>query len=104
MKPRHKKPSLRDVGMKGWSLLRTTKPTEHSHAHDGHNHGGTPPENVPIHTIAVLLDGQVYEVLRAQDKLADIFLSNPTFVLVGEKTGQPRIGMEYKDGQFREKQ
>ena len=108
MKPRHKKPKPKEVGMKGWSLLGAIKPAKsaaHNHNHEnGHNHGGNPPEGVPIYTIAVILDGEVYEVLRAQEKLADIFLATPTFVLDEEQTGQARIGMEYKDGQFREKQ
>jgi hypothetical protein len=111
MKPRHKKPKPKDVGM-----VRTPffdlfkKPSEKQHQHNAqkpeafHDHGTPPPEGIPIYTIAVLLDGQVYEVLRAQEKLADIFLSAPKFVLVDEDTGQARIGMDYKDGKFTEKQ
>ena len=109
MKPRHKKPSKKDLGMPSLKFFDLFKKQEHSHSHTGdkavvHNHGTEPPKDVPIYTLAVILDGQVYEVLRAQSKLADIFLSSPTFVLVEESTGQAKIGMEYKDGKFTEKQ
>ncbi len=112
MRPRHKKPKPEEMGMVSKSLLRLlSKPLEvqHDHAeghsHDAeataHDHGTPPPADVPIYTIAVLLDGQVYEVLRAQEKLGDIFLANPEFVLVDEETGQAKIGMDYIDGKFK---
>lgn len=111
MKPRHKKPKPKEVGMINKSLLGLLRrPAKAAHAHGSqkstafHDHGTTPPEGIPIYTIAVLLDDEVYEVLRAQEKLADIFLANPKFILVDEETGQAKIGMDYKDGKFTEKQ
>lgn len=107
MKPRHKKPSKKELGMPSIPFFDLFKKTDHSHQQDKaviHNHGTEPPKDVPIYTLAVVLDGQVYEVLRAQSVLADIFLSKPDFVLVDDVTGKAKIGMEYKDGKFREKQ
>ncbi len=106
MKPRHKKPSKKELGMPTVPFFDLFKKKDHQHDHGSniaHNHGTEPPTGVPIYTIAVILDGKVYEVLRAQEKLADIFLSNPTFILVDEQTNQAKIGMEYKDGKFTEK-
>lgn len=110
MKPRHKKPSKKEVGMAGWGIFsknknpKTEGHKEHQAKNVVHDHGEPPPEGVPIYTIAVILDDEVYEVLRAQEKLGDIFLATPKFVLVDEETGQARIGMDYVDGKFREKQ
>ena len=99
MKPRHSRPKLRDL----------VSGNKHNHNHNGrasrgvaHNHGTEPPEGVPVYTIALVLDDRVHEVLRAQEKLADIFISGPTFILVDENTGQAKIGMNYNDGKFTE--
>lgn len=104
MKPRHKKPKPKEIGMSGsiFSFLRK-KDQDHSHQ-NGHNHSPAEPTNIPIYTIAIVLDGEVHEVLRAQDKLADLLLANSVLILVEESTGEARIGMEYVNGKFREKQ
>lgn len=100
MKPRNKKPSLNEMGFSKWPFKNPFKKEAHKD-HD-HDHGNTPPKNVEIYTIAVVLDGEVWEVLRAQEKLADLFLANPTFILVTDETGTPKIGMKYEDEQFRQ--
>lgn len=95
MKPKHKKPSRSKMGL-GLFTNPFKKPV--------HNHGDAnpAPENIEIYTVAVILDGKVWEVLRAQDRLADMFLANPTFVLVTEETGAAKIGMKYEDEEFKE--
>jgi hypothetical protein len=42
----------------------------------------------------------VYEILRAQDKLADMFLAQPTFVKFEPEDGV-HIGLLYADGEFK---
>ena len=59
------------------------------------------PENITVATIAVVLDGEVQEVIRAQDRLAALFLSEPTFIEVPETLETvPTIGWAYKNGEF----
>ena len=59
------------------------------------------PSGVVIATIAVVLDGEVQEVIRAQDRMAALFLSSPSFVEIEEsKDPKPTIGWIYKDGKF----
>lgn len=57
-----------------------------------------PPEIV-VHHLALVLDGKVVEILRAQDRLADIFLAQPEFVKF-DTTDHVHVGTEYIDGQF----
>ena len=58
------------------------------------------PENITVHHLAVILDGKVYEVIRAQDKLADMFLAQPEFVLFDPATEAVHVGVDYVDGKF----
>jgi hypothetical protein len=114
MKPRHKIPSPKEAGLvQSISFLTRIKNSfsknhEHTHPHahmpeanlhSGHNHNSEPAD-VKINTIAIVLDGQVYDVLRAQDTLADLLLAQPTFVLVTEKTSVARVNYKYVDGKF----
>ena len=39
-----------------------------------------PPENININHIAIILDGRVEEVIRCENRLAALLLSNPKFV------------------------
>lgn len=57
------------------------------------------PTDIVVHNVAVILDGKVYEVLRAQDKLADMFLAQPTFALI-EPGASIHVGVRYEDGKF----
>lgn len=50
--------------------------------------------------IAVILDGEVQEVLRAQNRLTALFLSSPEFVEFDPKETYPRIGWKYVNGIF----
>lgn len=65
-------------------------------------------ENVPaepsaldITTIAIVLDGEVQEVVKAQGRLAALLLSEPLFVEVEPEAPRPTIGWAYKDNKFK---
>jgi hypothetical protein len=50
--------------------------------------------------IAVILDGEVQEILRAENRLTALFLSDPEFVEFDPNKVYPRIGWKYIDGNF----
>lgn len=59
------------------------------------------PSNVELNHIAVVLDGVVEDVIRAQNRIAALFLSNPKFIefdptAVTVKSGETK----YVKGQF----
>lgn len=59
-----------------------------------------PPE-LQINYIALVIDGKVEDVIRAQNKLAAMLLSNPTFVEFDPQEVYPVIGQtEYVDGKL----
>jgi hypothetical protein len=54
-----------------------------------------------VNYIAVVLDGRVEDVIRTQNRMAALLLSEPIFVEFDPKTVYPQIGVtEYKDGAF----
>jgi hypothetical protein len=54
-----------------------------------------------VNYIAVVLDGVVEDVIRTQNRMAALLLSEPTFVEFDPKVTYPQIGVtEYKDGIF----
>lgn len=59
--------------------------------------------NGAINHIAVVLDGRVEEVVRAQNRMTALLLSNPTFIEFDPAEVYPVIGVtEYADGKFTE--
>jgi hypothetical protein len=109
MKPRHKIPTPKEAGIDTSSFFKKLKNSfsgnhQHSgHSHDNHSHNHDSPvklENGSVHTIAIVLDDQVYDILRAQDSLAEILLAQPTFVLVTNETSVAKIKSKYVDGKF----
>ena len=58
------------------------------------------PAGIEVVTVAVVLDGEVQEVLRMQDRMAALFLSEPQFVEVDPDTPRPTLGWTYADGAF----
>jgi hypothetical protein len=59
------------------------------------------PPNIQINYIAIVIDGEVQEVIRAQNKLAAILLSNPTFVEFDPNEIYPVFGItKYIDGKL----
>ena len=62
-----------------------------------------PPEpfGVTINSIAIVLDDEVQEVIRTEDRLAALLLSSPTFVqFFPEKNEFVRIGTKYVEEEF----
>lgn len=59
------------------------------------------PQNIVINHIAVVLDGRVEEVIRAENRLAALFLSKPDFIEFDPEKIRPTIGWKYEDDQFR---
>jgi hypothetical protein len=59
------------------------------------------PKDIQINYIAIVLDGRVEEIIRAQNRLAALLLSNPTFVEFDPNEVYPKIGItEYRDEEF----
>lgn len=64
-------------------------------------HHAIPDEDViKVYQIAVVLDNEVVEVLRAQEKLADILLSSPKFVSFSSEETDVEIGGSYVKERF----
>jgi hypothetical protein len=53
----------------------------------------SPPKDIPINYIAVVLDDNVEEVIRCENRLAALLLSNPIFVEFDPKKDYPVIGL-----------
>lgn len=66
--------------------------------HSAHNN--PTPENKEVFYLAIVIDGEVFEVMRAEKNLADILLSNPEFVLFDPVKDSVKIGMDYKNNEF----
>lgn len=59
------------------------------------------PSDIQVNHLAIILDGRVEEVMRAQNRLTALLLSGPTFVEFDPKNGYPQVGVtEYRNGQF----
>jgi hypothetical protein len=60
-----------------------------------------PPEGANINSIAIVLDGRVEEVIRCENRLAALLLSEPTFIEFDPETVAVKVGStEYLDGQL----
>jgi hypothetical protein len=59
-----------------------------------------PPEDVKIYHLAVVLDGEVKEIIRAQAGLADLLSANPEFIIFDGINDHVHIGSKYEDGEF----
>lgn len=53
-----------------------------------------------ISHIAIVLDGKVQDIMRAQNKMAAMLLSEPEFVLFDPAEVKIAIGFDYIDGKF----
>lgn len=58
------------------------------------------PSGITITKLAIIMDGQVEEVIRAQDRMAALFLSSPQFVELTEENKDVTIGWKYNNGVF----
>lgn len=72
------------------------QPSQHSH-----NDAPPAPSHGNINTIAIVLDGEVQEVIRAENRMTALMLSGPEFILVNKTDKQPRIGWKYENGEFK---
>ena len=60
-----------------------------------------PPPSDEIGYLAIVLDGVVEDVMRAQPRLASLLLSSPDFIEFDPNEDRPQIGdTRYKDGKF----
>jgi hypothetical protein len=53
-----------------------------------------------INHLAIVLDGNVEEVMRAQNRLAALLLSSPDFVEFDPKVQKVSVGYKFEDGKF----
>lgn len=60
-----------------------------------------PPAGIEINTIAIVLDGEVQEVIRTQNRMAALMLSEPKFVDISALPTKPTIGWLYDGKTFR---
>lgn len=58
------------------------------------------PRNIHVYHIAVVLDNKVQEIVRADSKMAALFLSEPIFVEFDPALEAVDIGTDYVDGKL----
>lgn len=56
--------------------------------------------DVEVNHIAIMIDGVVEDIMRTQNRLAAILLSEPTFAEFDPRKQQPQIGNKYINGEF----
>lgn len=54
-----------------------------------------------ISSLAIVVDGEVVDVMRAQPKLTSILLANPVFVKFDPLETRVKLGDKYEDGAFK---
>ena len=61
-----------------------------------------PPEPTQdtIYNLAIVLDDEVQDIMRAQGRLAALLVSNPKFIEFDPEQDQPAIGWLVNDGNF----
>ena len=58
------------------------------------------PPGAKINYLAIVLDGEVQEIMRAQNRLAALLLSEPLIVEFDPEEVKPNVGWYYVDGKF----
>jgi len=53
-----------------------------------------------VSTLAIIVDNEVVDIMRAQPRLTSILLAEPRFVKVSEADGAVKIGDKHLDGKF----
>lgn len=105
MSKKHNRPEVPYTQMTTWQLIRafiiSKLPVRKEKVSDNKIF---PQPKIPeesVNYIAIVLDGVVEDVMRAQNRLAALLLSNPDFVEFDPKTDRPQIGQtRYVDGKF----
>lgn len=57
-------------------------------------------KNIEVNHIAIVIDGEVQDVMRAQNKMAAMLLSDPQFILFDPAKTKVGLNYGYRDGQF----
>jgi hypothetical protein len=60
------------------------------------------PAGVTVNHLAVVLDGEVQEIIRAQNRLTALLLSEPKFIEFNPEEVRPEIGWTYDGETFSE--
>lgn len=76
------------------------KTEQHRLEHEGSLGHNPEPENVEIYHLAIVIDGEVYDVMRTQKALADVLLARPEFILFSPSEQKVYHNMKYIDGKF----
>lgn len=63
-------------------------------------HYNPEPAKVEVYHLAVVLDGEVIDVIRASQKMADYLLLKPEFILFSPSDNQVKIKDRYEEGRF----
>lgn len=74
---------------------------KHGHSHGSHDDGLHAPPGAYIATINVQIDGETVEVIQAQDRLAALLLSEPSFVEITDMDPLPTVGWTYDGTTFK---
>jgi hypothetical protein len=56
--------------------------------------------SMDVNHIAIVLDGKVQDIMRAQNRMAALLLSGPEFIMFDPKETQIGIGFDYINGKF----
>ena len=59
--------------------------------------------DVNIYSVAIILDGEVQDIIRTEARLAAMLLSEPVFVDITDMDNKPGIGTKYnvEQGEFK---
>ena len=68
--------------------------------HESNPNHNPEPTTIEVFHLAVVLDNEVYDVVRTQKEFADILLARPEFVLFSPSEKTVLAGMNYKNGEF----
>lgn len=71
----------------------------HDHSNDA-VHENTPPKDIKIVSLALVVDDIVVDVLNTQESFANMLQRNPKFILLNKKDERPTPGWAYKDDKF----
>lgn len=58
------------------------------------------PESVEVYFLAILLDGEVVDILRASQNVADYLLAGPSFELFSPSVDNVRVGSKLVNGEW----
>ena len=57
-------------------------------------------KNIEVNHLAIIIDGEVQDIMRAQNRMAAMLLSDPQFVLFEPSKTKVGLGYGYRDGKF----